>query len=85
MPDETEKKTRAPLTGIALSTDVMKKISKQLERVQDPREMDRIVEYIASATRQKKLELIRAMQKDGQLPLPRPAVNTPANDEDLSI
>ena len=68
MPDEAPKKTRAPLRGMALQTDIIKKIGFQLDRLGDEPEMaGNILDFLSRALRKKIAASMVAT--NGQLPL----------------
>lgn len=72
MPDDekVEKKTRAPLTGMALQTDIIKKIGAQLERVKDAETANNILEFLQRALRKKMMTGLAVMSSAGQVGLP---------------
>lgn len=63
-------KAKPKMVGTALEVDVIKKIAHQLSREGlTVQAMDRILTFTHSAVGEKKLELLRAMGHNGQLPI----------------
>jgi len=66
MPDEP-KKTRQPLKGMALQTDIIKKIGAQLERINDAETASNILDFMQRAVRKKLLAAMTHMGQNGQV------------------
>lgn len=79
-----EKTPKPKMTGTALEVDVIKKISHQLQREGlSPDAMDRILRFVTSAVLEKKLEIARTIQKNGQLALAAATANNQGSNNGL--